>query len=103
AKTAQVKDVVAGKPAVKKVAAEKKTARKAPSNRAAVSKAPANRAAVSKAPAKRTAVSKAPAKRTTKAIREWAIGEGLDVSSRGRISAEIVDAFHLAQAKMPAA
>ncbi|RZL78218.1 MAG: histone H1, partial [Rhodococcus sp. (in: high G+C Gram-positive bacteria)] len=39
------------------------------------------------------------AKNTTKQIREWAIGEGLEVSSRGRISAEIERAFHDAQAK----
>ena len=30
-------------------------------------------------------------------IREWARGEGYDVSDRGRIRAEIVDAFHAAQ------
>ena len=36
---------------------------------------------------------------TTKQIREWAVGEGLEVSSRGRISAEIEQAFHAAQAK----
>ncbi|OUS97183.1 histone-like nucleoid-structuring protein Lsr2 [Rhodococcus sp. NCIMB 12038] len=82
-KAVRAKKVAAGKPAVKKVAAKKTAATKAPSNRAAVSKAPA--------------------KRTTREIREWAIGEGLDISARGRISAEIVDAFNLAQAKAPAA
>ncbi|MFC9839438.1 histone-like nucleoid-structuring protein Lsr2 [Rhodococcus sp. NPDC127530] len=45
-----------------------------------------------------SAVSKAPAKTTTKDIREWAIGEGREVSPRGRISAEIEQAFHDAQA-----
>jgi hypothetical protein len=44
------------------------------------------------------AVSKSPAKTTTKEIREWAIGEGREVSPRGRISAEIEQAFHDAQA-----
>jgi len=39
------------------------------------------------------------AKRTTKEIREWAIGEGRDVSPRGRVSAEIEQAFHDAQTK----
>jgi hypothetical protein len=44
------------------------------------------------------AVSKASAATTTKDIREWAIGEGREVSPRGRISAEIEQAFHDAQA-----
>jgi len=39
------------------------------------------------------------AKNTTKEIREWAIGEGLEVSLRGRVSAEIEQAFHAAHAK----
>ncbi|MFD6057519.1 Lsr2 family DNA-binding protein, partial [Rhodococcus wratislaviensis] len=37
-------------------------------------------------------------KKTTKAIREWAIREGREVSSRGRIPAEIEHAFDEAQA-----
>ncbi|WP_225928055.1 Lsr2 family DNA-binding protein [Rhodococcus opacus] len=93
AKTARAKKVAAGKPAVKKAAPEKTAPGKPAARKAAARKAPSNRAAVRKSPAKRT----------TKDIREWAIGEGLDVSSRGRISAEIVDAFHVAQAKEPAA
>ncbi|WP_257890783.1 histone-like nucleoid-structuring protein Lsr2 [Rhodococcus sp. USK10] len=98
AKTARAKKVAAGKPAVKKAAAEKTTPEKT-----APEKPAARKPAARKAPSNRAAVRKAPAKRTTKDIREWAIGEGLDVSSRGRISAEIVDAFHVAQAKEPAA
>ncbi|MFE7423166.1 histone-like nucleoid-structuring protein Lsr2 [Rhodococcus sp. NPDC057529] len=43
-------------------------------------------------------ISEGSAKATTKEIREWAIGEGREVSPRGRISAEIVQAFHDAQA-----
>ncbi|MDI9938553.1 Lsr2 family protein, partial [Rhodococcus sp. IEGM 1351] len=39
------------------------------------------------------------ARKTTREIREWAIGEGREVSSRGRISAELEQAFHDAQAK----
>ena len=39
------------------------------------------------------------AKKTSKEIREWAIGEGREVSSRGRIPAELEQAFHDAQAK----
>src|SRR6476620_7786361 len=39
------------------------------------------------------------AKRTTKEIRQWAIGEGREVSPRGRIPAEIERAFHDAQAE----
>ncbi|WP_241032518.1 Lsr2 dimerization domain-containing protein [Rhodococcus pseudokoreensis] len=98
AKTARAKKVAAGKPAVKKAAAEKATPEKT-----APEKPAARKPAARKAPSNRAAVRKAPAKRTTKDIREWALGEGLDVSSRGRISAEIVDAFHVAQAKEPAA
>ena len=41
------------------------------------------------------------AKRTTKEIRQWAIGEGREVSPRGRIPAEIVRAFHDAASKLP--
>ena len=47
------------------------------------------------------AVGTAPAKATPKEIREWAIGEGREVSLRGRISAAIVRAFHDAAAKLP--
>ncbi|MFC9362515.1 histone-like nucleoid-structuring protein Lsr2, partial [Rhodococcus sp. NPDC057014] len=36
-------------------------------------------------------------------IREWAIGAGHVVSSRGRIAAEIERAFHDAQAELPVA
>ena len=43
--------------------------------------------------------SKGSAKVTTKEIREWAIGEGREVSLRGRISAEVEQAFHDAQTK----
>nr|WP_257015447.1 histone-like nucleoid-structuring protein Lsr2 [Rhodococcus sp. ACS1] len=93
AETVRAKKVVAGKPAVKKVAAKKVAAKKTAAKKTAARTAPLNSAAASKAPVKRT----------TRDIREWAIGEGLDISARGRISAEIVDAFHLAQAKAPAA
>ncbi|RYE38171.1 MAG: histone H1, partial [Hyphomicrobiales bacterium] len=43
--------------------------------------------------------SESSAKKTTKEIREWAIGEGHEVSLRGRISAEIEQAFYDAQPK----
>lgn len=43
------------------------------------------------------------ARKTTREIREWAIGEGREVSPRGRISAEIEQAFRDAQAQMPVA
>ena len=43
--------------------------------------------------------SKGSAKVTTKEIRQWAIGEGREVSLRGRISAEVEQAFHDAQTK----
>ena len=103
AKTARANKVAAGKPAVKKAAAEKTTPDKTTPEKTVPEKPAARKPAARKAPSNRAAVRKAPAKRTTKDIREWAIGEGLDVSSRGRISAEIVDAFHVAQAKEPAA
>ena len=48
---------------------------------------------------KRVAASKAPAKKSSREIREWAIGEGREVSLRGRIPAEIEQAFHDAQTK----
>ena len=44
-------------------------------------------------------VGKAPAKKSSREIREWALGAGHEVSSRGRIPAEIQQAFHEAQAK----
>ncbi|MEN0138481.1 MAG: histone-like nucleoid-structuring protein Lsr2, partial [Rhodococcus sp. (in: high G+C Gram-positive bacteria)] len=43
-------------------------------------------------------ISEGSTKTTTKEIREWATAEGREVSSRGRIPAEIVQAFHDAQA-----
>ncbi|WP_349307423.1 histone-like nucleoid-structuring protein Lsr2 [Rhodococcus sp. IEGM 1307] len=52
---------------------------------------------------KSASASKASATRTSREIREWAIGEGLEVSSRGRIPAEIERAFHDAHADMPVA
>ncbi|GAF44183.1 Lsr2 family DNA-binding protein, partial [Rhodococcus wratislaviensis] len=61
----------------------------APVKKTAVKKGSAKAAAKNTAPATRAAASKAPAKKTTKAIREWAIREGREVSSRGRIPAEI--------------
>ncbi|WP_449619250.1 Lsr2 family DNA-binding protein, partial [Rhodococcus oxybenzonivorans] len=75
--------------AAKKVRIEAEPAKKAVSR-----KAPVKRATASKAPAKKTVdvekvvAETTPAKNMTKEIREWAIGQGLDVSSRGRISAE---------------
>nr|EJI93844.1 hypothetical protein JVH1_8805 [Rhodococcus sp. JVH1] len=48
-------------------------------------------------------MSKAPAKTSSREIREWAIGAGHEVSSRGRISAELERAFHVAQAEMSVA
>ena len=44
-------------------------------------------------------MSKAPAKNSSREIREWAIGEGREVSLRGRIPAEVEQAFHDAQTK----
>ncbi|MGV9867041.1 Lsr2 family DNA-binding protein [Rhodococcus koreensis] len=56
-------------------------------------------AVASKTPVARAVVSKASAKKSSGEIRQWAIGAGLEVSSRGRISAKVERAFHDAQAK----
>ncbi|MEU2001744.1 histone-like nucleoid-structuring protein Lsr2 [Rhodococcus sp. NPDC019616] len=91
--------------AAKKVRIEAEPAKKAVSKESVSKKAPVKRVTASKAPAKKTAdvekvvAETTPAKKMTKEIREWAIGQGLDVSSRGRISAEIERAFHDAAAK----
>ena len=51
----------------------------------------------SRGAAKRSAsVSSSRNKAQTKAIREWAIGEGYDVSDRGRIPHTVVEAFEAA-------
>jgi hypothetical protein len=34
----------------------------------------------------------------TRAIREWAAAQGLDVASRGKLSPEVVEAYHAAHA-----
>ncbi|MFF0546356.1 histone-like nucleoid-structuring protein Lsr2 [Nocardia thailandica] len=39
------------------------------------------------------AAGRSPAPRNVRQIREWARTQGIDVSSRGRVSAEIVDAY----------
>ncbi|AHK36026.1 hypothetical protein Pd630_LPD16067 (plasmid) [Rhodococcus opacus PD630] len=56
-------------------------------------------APVKKTAASNAAAAKAPAKKSSKEIREWAIGEGREVPSRGRIPAQIQQAFDNAQAK----
>lgn len=76
---AQAKKTQAKPASVKKTAAKKTTA-----ETTAAKKKAAKKALGEKAPAKRAA-SKDPAKKTTKEIREWAIGQGLEVFSRGRI------------------
>ncbi|WP_335743606.1 Lsr2 dimerization domain-containing protein [Rhodococcus oxybenzonivorans] len=98
AKKVQVKAARVNKAAAKKAAA-KKTAPETAGVKTAPAKAPAKKTAAKAAAAKTTATETTPAKKMTKEIREWAIGQGLDVSSRGRISAEIERAFHDAAAK----
>ncbi|PQP15883.1 hypothetical protein C5613_37570 [Rhodococcus opacus] len=73
--------------------------KKVPTKTAPVKKTAAKQAAAPKAAVKRTAVSKPPAKKSSREIREWAIGEGREVSLRGRIPAEVEQAFHDAQTK----
>ncbi|EKT78984.1 hypothetical protein WSS_A29674 [Rhodococcus opacus M213] len=91
---AQAKKVQTKSAPVKKAAAKKTVATKAAAEKTAVKKP-----AAAKAPVKREVVSTAPAKKSSREIREWAIGEGREVSSRGRIPAELEQAFHDAQAK----
>ncbi|MDF3309627.1 Lsr2 family protein [Rhodococcus sp. T2V] len=85
-----------------KKAAAKKTSATAPVKRSTASTGPVEKAAIQKkaaaAAVASASVSTAPAKKTTREIREWAIGEGHVVSSRGRIPAELERAFHDAQA-----
>ena len=123
-KEAPVKGAAAGTTPAKKTAtkktATKKTAAKKTSAAKAVEKAAAGKAAgevtavekvvekeapvkvvEKEAPVKGMVAGTAPAKKTAKEIREWAIGEGREVSFRGRISAAIVRAFHDAAAKLP--
>ncbi|MGV9870014.1 Lsr2 family DNA-binding protein, partial [Rhodococcus koreensis] len=113
AKKAAAKKIVAGKAPTKKTAAKKTAAKKSSAKTTGPRKTAAKEASAGKLPAttagaestaaekivaaKVPVVSKAPAKVATKEIREWAIGEGREVSPRGRISAEIVQAFHDAQ------
>ena len=114
AKKVPAKTVSVTKTAATTTAGKKIVAKKAPVTRAAASAAPVTKAAAkkaaaektavkqpvaTKAPVKRAVVSRAPAKKLSREIREWAIGVGHEVSSRGRISAEIEQAFHDAQAK----
>ncbi|TQC46524.1 histone H1 [Rhodococcus sp. WS4] len=61
--------------------------------------APVKKTATKKTATSNTAAAKAPAKKAFKEIREWAIGEGREVPSRGRIPAQIQQAFEDAQAK----
>ncbi|MDV7088351.1 Lsr2 family DNA-binding protein, partial [Rhodococcus opacus] len=104
AKTAQVKKTAATTTAGKKIVAKRAPVTRAAASTAPVTKAAATKKAATKAaaekgavkqpvapkvPVKSAVVSKAPAKKLSREIREWAIGEGREVSSRGRISAEI--------------
>ena len=113
AKKVQAKTAPAKKAAVKKIVAKNAPARKTAVKKAAVTKVPAKTTTPGKTPARRvaakttaaekTAVKMASAKKSSREIREWAIGEGREVSPRGRISAEIEQAFRDAQAQMPVA
>ncbi|WP_411194644.1 histone-like nucleoid-structuring protein Lsr2 [Rhodococcus jostii] len=100
-KAAPVKKVAAKKAAVRKTAQAKKAqAVSAPATKTAAKKTAVKKAVAAKVPAAREVVSKAPAgKSSSREIREWALGVGHEVSSRGRIPAEIQQAFHDAQAK----
>ncbi|KXX58962.1 Lsr2 family DNA-binding protein [Rhodococcus sp. LB1] len=106
---APVKRVAAGKvPAEKKVVATKTASTKKVGKKTVAAKATSEKKAVKKAVAakvlvKREEVREAPARKSSREIREWAIGAGHVVSSRGRISVEIERAFHDAQAEISVA
>jgi hypothetical protein len=101
-KTAAKKTVAKSAPVTMTTAVKKAPAKKTPVTKAAAKPA-AEKTAATRAPSKRAAAAKAPVRKSTKEIREWALGEGRVVSSRGRISAEIEQAFYDAQAKVSAA
>ncbi|MDV7356103.1 histone-like nucleoid-structuring protein Lsr2, partial [Rhodococcus oxybenzonivorans] len=104
AKKVQVKAAPARKPAARKAPSRTTAAKTKGLRTTAVKKSPAKTTPTKMTVAKTTATGKAaPAKNMIKEIREWAIGEGRNVSSRGRISAEIKQAFHDAQAQVPVA
>ncbi|NHU44138.1 histone H1-like repetitive region-containing protein [Rhodococcus sp. A14] len=96
---AQAKKVQTKSAPVKKTVAKKTVAKKTVATKAAAEKTVVKKRVAPKAPVTRTAVNKAPAKKSSREIREWAIGAGHEVSSRGRIPAELEQAFHDAQAK----
>ncbi|MFW2240014.1 histone H1-like repetitive region-containing protein [Rhodococcus opacus] len=98
-KSAPAKKTVAKKTVAKKTVAKKTVAKKTVATKAAAEKTVVKKRVAPKAPVTRTAVNKAPAKKSSREIREWAIGAGHEVSSRGRIPAELEQAFHDAQAK----
>jgi hypothetical protein len=97
------KKTAAKKTAAKKTAAKKTAAKKTVATKATAEKKVVKKVVAAKVPVTRAVVSTAPAKKSSREIREWAIGAGLEVSSRGRISVEIERAFHDAQAEMPVA
>ncbi|MGV9861750.1 Lsr2 family DNA-binding protein [Rhodococcus koreensis] len=107
-RTAPARKVSAKKAAGKKGAGKTSASPTAPGTRAATSKAPGKRTAAKKEAAEKipvtsASVNKVSAKKTSREIREWAIGEGHVVSSRGRIPADVERAFHDAQAALPVA
>ena len=100
---AQAKKIQAKTAPVTKTASKKTVPNKAVAKNVAAEKTAVKKKVAAKVPVKRAAVRKAPAKKSPKEIREWAIGVGHEVSSRGRIPAELERAFHDAQVEMPVA
>ncbi|MFE5708591.1 histone-like nucleoid-structuring protein Lsr2 [Rhodococcus koreensis] len=101
-KAVPAKKMATKKAPAKKTAVEKVVEKEAPAKKTAVETTAAGKVVEKEAPVKGAAAGTTPAKKTAKEIREWAIGEGREVSFRGRISAAIVRAFHDAAAKLPA-
>ena len=100
---AQAKQVQAKAAPVKKTAATKTAAKKTAEKKRVGEKSAGKKIVSAKVPVTKEVVSKAPAEGTSREIREWALGAGHEVSSRGRIPAEIQRAFRDAQVEMPVA
>ncbi|MBV6762760.1 Lsr2 family DNA-binding protein [Rhodococcus opacus] len=100
---AQAKQVQAKAAPVKKTAATKAVEKKTAEKKRVGEKSAGKKIVSAKVSVTKEVVSKAPAERTSREIREWATGAGHEVSSRGRIPAEIQRAFRDAQVEMPVA
>jgi hypothetical protein len=97
------KKTAATKTAATKTAATKTAGEKSAEKKRIAEKSTVKKIVAAKVPVTRAAVRKAPAGKSSREIREWAIGAGHEVSSRGRIPGDIERAFRDAQVEMPVA